>query len=28
MLASGDCYALSQFDGYPYQQDSLRYQLF
>lgn len=28
MLAQGDSYALSNFDGYPYQQDTLRYKLF
>jgi len=28
MLSQGDSYALSNFDGYPYQQDTLRYKLF
>jgi hypothetical protein len=28
MLAQGDSYALSNFDGYPYQQETLRYKLF
>ena len=27
MVAQGDSYALSNFDGYPYQQDAVRYQL-